>query len=88
MNFIPEPFKTGFDITNKKKHICPFTTIRPFDITHHIWLKEGELVRLNVPRKFLLIRSSEHSELHKCLGEGSIGMHIYLLYIAHDDLEK
>lgn len=45
-------------------------------------------MRLNVPRKFLLIRSSEHSELHKCLGEGSIGMHIYLLYIAHDDLEK
>ncbi|WP_396122923.1 hypothetical protein [Bacillus subtilis] len=39
MNFIPEPFKTGFDITNKKKPICTFMMKRPFDITHHISYK-------------------------------------------------
>ncbi|MCP6733095.1 hypothetical protein [Bacillus subtilis] len=33
MNFIPEPFKTGFDITNKKKRICTFMMKRPFDST-------------------------------------------------------
>ncbi|WP_250634762.1 hypothetical protein [Bacillus subtilis] len=33
MNFIPKPFKTGFDITNKKKRICTFMMKRPFDIT-------------------------------------------------------
>lgn len=33
LSFIPEPFKTGFDITNKKKRICTFMMKRPFDIT-------------------------------------------------------
>ncbi len=57
LNSIPEPFKTGFDITNKKKRICTFMMKRPFDITHHISykvkFKEGCWWRLYVWRRFL-----------------------------------